>query len=274
MAPSPPRKRRTSTTIRRKQAGTRVTKGIIKYSRQHRPSSINSLPTDVIVEVLARVASSSLTDLFNARLCCKEFLEATEEDYIYENVLISRERFPVIPWHVDEKEISFLRHCMESGNPEALYRQGMVDYFSSMKAETGLQLLKRAAQKGHAEASYVCGIILLCTEGKSSREGLNHLNFIKRASKSKMLKIQVLREKVKGIIRQMWIHSSIDAGARDGGRRPCACGRTHAHCSGARRGWPLDEDEYDEDVMSCEVCSWDREVTLFCNMLYGRPDHL
>ncbi|GAB2297204.1 hypothetical protein Dimus_031317 [Dionaea muscipula] len=58
------------------------------------------------------------------------------------------------------------KRCKECGNAEALYREGMVDYFSHMRIETGIENLKRAANKGHVEASYVYGIILICTERK------------------------------------------------------------------------------------------------------------
>ena len=40
---------------------------------------------------------------------------------------ISIEKFPAIPWwQVKDEVSSFLKACKESGNPEALYRQGMV----------------------------------------------------------------------------------------------------------------------------------------------------
>ena len=40
---------------------------------------------------------------------------------------ISIEKFPTIPWwQVKDEVSSFLKACKESGNPEVLYRQGMV----------------------------------------------------------------------------------------------------------------------------------------------------
>ncbi|XP_058192131.1 uncharacterized protein LOC131309530 [Rhododendron vialii] len=62
--------------------------------------------------------------------------------------------FPVNQWLKSEEVSLFLNRCVVGGNPEALYREGMVEYFSSMRMEFGLEKLRRASEKGHAEASY------------------------------------------------------------------------------------------------------------------------
>ncbi|XP_057495546.1 putative F-box protein At1g67623 [Actinidia eriantha] len=105
-------------------------------------SAIQSLPFDVLVDVLARVASSSSADLFKSKLCCREFLGAAGEGYVLERASI--EKYPVIhQWLKSEKVNSFIHLCAESGNPEAMYRQGMVEYFT-MNMELGAGTFKKS----------------------------------------------------------------------------------------------------------------------------------
>ena len=120
-------------------------------------TSILSLPTEVLSEVLARVASSSSTDLFRAKLwfvlllmiqigrgvflfdmcfsfefngsfllfcSCKLFYEVSDADNIYHRV--SLDKFEIVPWSKNDQVSRFLKKCRESKNPEALYRKGVV----------------------------------------------------------------------------------------------------------------------------------------------------
>ena len=107
--------------------------------------------------MLARVASSSSTDLFRAKLwfvlllmiqigrgvflfdmcfsfafngsfllfcSCKLFYEVSDADNIYQQV--SLDKFEIVPWQKNDKVSRFLKKCRESKNPEALYRKGVV----------------------------------------------------------------------------------------------------------------------------------------------------
>ncbi|KAG5521912.1 hypothetical protein RHGRI_034212 [Rhododendron griersonianum] len=220
---------------------------------------INSLPSDLLVDVLARVASSSFTDLFNSKLCCRDFRGAAEEECVLEQV--SMVGFPVIhQWLKSEKVSWFLNQCVQIGNPEALYRQGMVEYFSSMRMESGLEKLRRASEKGHAEASYVYGIILVCMGGQSSVEGLKLLNAMKGSTTSQSTRFAIFqdcRKRIEAVIRTMWINNHL-AGRQ---RRSCC----HENTSRLKQTW--EGRSQVEDDASCESCKWDREVSLFCDML-------
>ncbi|KAJ6757033.1 hypothetical protein OIU74_026315 [Salix koriyanagi] len=217
------------------------------------------IPKDLLTEVLARVASTSFSDLFTAKLSCKEFLEAASENYILEHITI--EKFPVIPWRISHGASSFLDRCKENGNPEALFRQGMVEFFSSKKPESGFQHLKNAAIKGHAEAKYICGIILVCHGGQSKQEGIELLSSLKNC-RSRHRSVKECRNRIKGILQSMWIDKS-EAG--NGPEEPKNHGRT-CNCSKfTNRGW-IEEEEY----TTCDYCVWDHEATLFCKILRAR----
>lgn len=228
-----------------------------KRRRSQRRPVVGSLPGDLLIDVLARVASSSFTDLFNAKLCCRDFLGAAEDESIFQHVSI--DKFPVIHWFPpSDALLSFLNRCVDKGNPEAMFRQGMIEFFSLARIETGLEYLKRATEKGHVEATYVYGMILLSRGGQSSQQGLNILNSMK-VSRSNYLKIRECRAKIKAIVREMWINNSISLNEVG-----CKCQDRNNNLSIRKRKF---EDE--EDVISCDACGWYREVISFCKIVDG-----
>ncbi|KAJ0037557.1 hypothetical protein Pint_23663 [Pistacia integerrima] len=148
-------------------------------SRNKVGTSIESLPKEVMTTVLALVASKSLTDLINAKLSCKYLLQISDDDFIFEKA--SMDKFSIFPWWNMTKQVSrFLKRCEEGGNPEWLYILGLYEYFSMSKTDHGLNYLKRAADKGHVESSYVYSIILVCSGGELKQHGLKLLASLKR----------------------------------------------------------------------------------------------
>ncbi|KAL4627575.1 hypothetical protein ACB092_05G175200 [Castanea dentata] len=173
-----------------------------KYKRNFHSSSIKSLQNKLLTEVLGHVASTSFTDLFNVKLSCKYFLEVAKDDYIFQR--ISLEKFPIVPLCISNEASSFLKRCEEFGNPESLFRQRVIDYFSLMMIESELVYLKRAAEKGHSEATYVYEIILLCSEDQLKQEGLKILSSLKMTKSSGL---KECRKRMRTVMRDMWISS-------------------------------------------------------------------
>ncbi|XP_028078869.1 putative F-box protein At1g67623 [Camellia sinensis] len=129
--------------------------------------------------------------------------------------------------------------------------------------ESGLEHLKRAAEKGHVEASYVYGMILHSRGGQSTKQGLKLLNAMNNTcSNSKSLRIQECRERIKAIIHTMWINNHMVSQQTNF----CCHGKTQSIT--VRETWRGRVEE--DDNMSGEACEWDREVNLLCNMLMGR----
>ncbi|XP_027109155.1 putative F-box protein At1g67623 [Coffea arabica] len=142
-------------------------------------TSISSLPKELVSEVLARVAVSSSTDLFRAKLCCKVFCEVSEENYIYQRV--SLDKFEISPWRKNHKVSMFLDKCRRSKNPEALYRKRVVDYFRGNNPESALECLEEAARSGHDEAAYALGIIFVFGGDELKRKGMTLLSAMKKS---------------------------------------------------------------------------------------------
>ncbi|KAK2636704.1 hypothetical protein Ddye_031496 [Dipteronia dyeriana] len=191
--------------------------------------NIKYLPKDLLTHVLARVASGSIADLFNVEQSCRDFLEVGNDNYVLQHACM--DSFHVVPWLRSYMASLFLRRCRESGNAEALFRQGMLEYFTLLETESGLVLLQRAAHKGHIEATYVVGILLLSLshcENKLRRQGLNLLSCLKRRH---CFRVEQCRKRMKHVVSNLWIHYNVNVDIRT-----CNCWNT------CRRGW--EEDNY------------------------------
>ncbi|XP_058780248.1 putative F-box protein At1g67623 [Vicia villosa] len=217
-------------------------------------SSIQSLPRDLLLDMLISVTSQSFVDLYSMKLCCRNFLQVEEENYVLQKVSLNQ--FPLIQWFPNKKELSFLARCKESGNIESLFREGFLKYFSYPNGNIGgLERLKTAAQKGHKEAIYIYGMIMLCSKDYESRkEGLKHMRSL-RMSKC----IMITRKKVQYLTSSLWRNNGLLA------RNQTPLCDSKDTCKGWRvkKGrWLLFDDE-DDDIESCEACRWDHELEFF-----------
>lgn len=216
-------------------------------------TSIESLPHALLTEVMAQVASTSLVDLSRLKLSCKYFLQAADDDFVFEHA--SLDKFYVV-WPMTDRHASlFLMRCKKSGNPEALYRQGMHDYFSLGLTNSGFRLLKRAADKKHPEATYVYTIImLLCCGSQFKKQGFELLSSLKST-----YGIRECRTKIRaGVINSLWIRNITVDQHGEYSAETCDCLRTRM------RGW---DDGLDKLIGSCESCLCVTEVNFFCDLL-------
>ncbi|KAK0574366.1 hypothetical protein LWI29_022548 [Acer saccharum] len=203
--------------------------------------NIKSLPKELLTDVLACVASGSVADLFNMERSCKDLLEVGNDDYVLQHACM--DSFPVAPWPISDEASLFLGRCRESSNAEALFRQAVFKYFTLLETESGLELLQRAAQNGHVEATYMCGILLLSLsrgDNRLRRQGLKLLACLRR----QRFKVEECRKRVKRVVSSLWIHNNnINVFIT----RTCSCWNTRS------RGW--EEDDYGDTCS--ESCFWD-----------------
>ncbi|PHT65465.1 hypothetical protein T459_29890 [Capsicum annuum] len=137
-----------------KRRGSKRTNKVIK---ENFCSSIESLPNELLTDIVARVASRSFKNFINVKLSCKVFDELANERYVYQKATLVD--FPIAPWEKQTQEKiskvnSFMELCRECENTEALYRKGVLDYFKDDEAEVALEFLKRAENGGHVGACF------------------------------------------------------------------------------------------------------------------------
>ncbi|XP_061349138.1 putative F-box protein At1g67623 [Gastrolobium bilobum] len=235
-------------------------------NKKHRCMFLEVLPNELLVEIIAKVASSSIVDLCRVKLTCKQFLHAAEDDYVYQHV--SMDKFPLVPlaWFTNEKILSFFKRCRESKNLEILYRDGMVQYFKSMRVKSGLENLKKAALGGQDEAKYVyCMLLMMCCEDQQERKhgfdlfySLKTFNCVSRC-----------RERVKSFIKSMWgINNLI---VRNHKLSLChsntCCNSVRLQKLSRRWSWLVEDEDGDGDNgISCQYCDGNYELSLFCKM--------
>ncbi|XP_061347976.1 uncharacterized protein LOC133293424 [Gastrolobium bilobum] len=163
--------------------------------------SLVSLPSDLLLLIFGKVAYDSIEDITNIKLTCIGFLRLVETDYVYERVSLDKfavgplervtnakpflHRVRVIGDDEDDaffnplqvlkrkRQVYFLQRCRECGNPEVLYREGLVNYFretsSSEMQAVALEGIRTAALKDHQEAKYACSIILMAGVDEDQR---------------------------------------------------------------------------------------------------------
>ncbi|XP_022756707.1 putative F-box protein At1g67623 [Durio zibethinus] len=234
---------------------------------------VGSLPKEMLSEILMHAASNSVNDFVNVKLSCKAFLEASNYDHIFENV--SMKKLSFVPWRKSEKH--FLKRCKDARNAEALYRKGMVNYFSRRNAESGLRYLKKAVEKGHVEAIYTYGIILICLGGELRKQGLQALsssNLMTSCSK-RSFKIASCRSKTKKFLSSMWVYVSLDEPKEycvNNAKVVCCNCDDHdvaprPNClSSEGQSWEASNNLVD-NLPCCDSCFWNREAALFCSIL-------
>ena len=129
-------------------ADLRVKKGSNKKHGSVSVTTIKSLPKELQVEIFAKVATRSVFDHCMIKLCCKEFLRAAEDNYVYRHASMENFALVPLPWFKgNNKEFPFLKRCRESGNSEILYREGMLQYFTSSEgAMCGITILLHQIQ--------------------------------------------------------------------------------------------------------------------------------
>ncbi|EYU26998.1 hypothetical protein MIMGU_mgv1a013775mg [Erythranthe guttata] len=187
-------------------------------------SMFDSIPHELVSEVLSRVASSSIKDIFNAKLSCKMLNEIAKDMYVYQRV--SLDEVPIIPWKpISQEQETFLNTCLQSENPESLYRQAVLDYFNKTNLESTCMHLQKAVKNGHTGALYVTCIVLLFSGNEElKQQGIN-------------------------ILKMIWVKNPVLL-------EPPVCCTTRDHHHRKSR-WS----EVEEDV-TCEACVADQEINL------------
>ncbi|KAK4372404.1 hypothetical protein RND71_007788 [Anisodus tanguticus] len=225
-------------------------------------SSIESLPNELLIEIVAKIASVSFKNYINVKLSCKVFHEVANERYVYQNATLAE--FPIEPsWEKRKQEkinklTSFVELCRECGNTEALYRKGVMDFFKDDRPELALEFLKRAAKGGHVGAFYVIGIIMVFMGGDYKKKGIMLIGNMKQTKPLRKI-TREYRNKLVEILRIIWVNNPLVLG-----QRPTPC--TIQHQRIRSNGW--DSEDEDEDIdFHCDACSCDVEIAYIVNVL-------
>ncbi|KAI4382814.1 hypothetical protein MLD38_008727 [Melastoma candidum] len=164
-------------------------------------SNVNKLPTEMVVDILANVAADSFDAFFSAKQCCKFFVRASEDDFIYKRLTLN-----VLPdklWWTPKKAKALVRRCISCGNAEALYWQGLFEFFSTLNLDEGINLIREAAREGDVGALYILGVIYVCSDDAQLKRGGGEI--LKKVHREG--KVSECREKFQRVIESMWMNN-------------------------------------------------------------------
>lgn len=227
--------------------------------RQTRRSytTIYNLPKDLLIEIIAKVAANSISDLHKAKVCCKDFLHATDEDYIYQHATL--EKFNKIHPSITDKTVAFFKRCMNCGNLESFLLKGMRDFFTFGKIDSGLESIKKAFQGGNTDAMYIYGMIHICSNDEEKiKEGLTILRSMRMST---TISIVRSRDRVLRYYQDMWVRKRLEYDRRLCYSHPIP--RRWTTFPPMIKSPPSDDDENKYIQLSCDFCLGDHELQSF-----------
>lgn len=261
-----------------------VSSSSFKNSHKTATMSLNSLPNDLLVEIFSRVASSSLSETHNLQLVSRSIRNLCNDQYVIERLPLHEiDLFPWFHRNRNRNRESFSRlfkRCLRNGNPEALYRKGLVSCFSldnkyfrldsdDEQGHKRIAYLAKAAEKGNKKAQYVYGMILICLGDKARKQkGFKVLScLIKPLMSSTKKEMEKLRKSIRDNI--LWRGKPMMRQLKGRYvRENCNCdGRTKTFLAKSCdwNGYGKDNDIITSSSSACEICLWHYEVQLFLN---------
>ncbi|KAK4736106.1 hypothetical protein R3W88_010367 [Solanum pinnatisectum] len=202
-----------------------------KLIKENFSSSIESLPNELLIDIVARVASFSFKNFINVKLSCKVLNEISNERYVYQKAILVD--FPIDPsWQKDKEEKI----------KKSYFFHGM-DFFKNDRPELAVELLKQPAKGGHIGACI--GVMLI--------GNMKETETLRKVTRE-------CRKSLEEILKNIWVKNPLFLG-----ERPTRCTIQHQHRV-RRNGWPLDSD--DEHVnFHCHACSCDVKIAYIISVL-------
>ncbi|KAG5011128.1 hypothetical protein JHK87_019643 [Glycine soja] len=203
----------------------------------------------------------STSDLCNVKQCCEEFLDAAEDDHVYQQASLEKFALAPLAWFTSDSESLFLKRCKETGNTEIVYREAMVEYFTSSRVESGLENLKKVAMEGHDEEKSAC--FFMCSEDEGEKKQGFDIFCSFKASTSIIMKC---RNRVKAFVQSMWVNNKAVIRNRKTSFCPSVTCNSERLNKLSRWTSSSEDEEAGSNAISCECCRVDYELGLFCNI--------
>lgn len=158
-----------------------------------------------------------------------------------------------------------MKRCRDNKNPEALYREGVVQFFGRSRLEIAIKCLEEATNSGHMGAYYAMAVIyLLSGDELKKQKGIRIVGEIIKSNGAR-IKLMDYRANLILILRTIWKNLLVY------NRRPVCCTMMQQHkLKQKKTGW-LSDDEIiggeDKDGNICEACASDFEIQLIRSVL-------
>ncbi|CAH2064690.1 unnamed protein product [Thlaspi arvense] len=137
-------------------------------------SLLEDLPQDLLGDIISRAAESGRLNVRHCMEASMGLAKATEDKRVHKKLNLRPLAFnPLATLHQYEK---LMEKCLENGNAEAHYIEGIKEYFYYNNITTGLHHLQATAEGSYDNGIYLYGIIMLCRG--QTEEGKNYLDLL------------------------------------------------------------------------------------------------
>ncbi|KAF2588537.1 hypothetical protein F2Q70_00039153 [Brassica cretica] len=129
-------------------------------STQNSLSLIESLPQELLAEILARVASSSVEDISHCLTVSRTISSAVQDDHVIKRLNLRPQAMnPMLTFH---RYQHLMVKAINSDNPAAHYTEGIKQFFTYDNRTIGLLHLKKSAGGSYDNGAYLYGILMSC----------------------------------------------------------------------------------------------------------------
>lgn len=133
-------------------------------------NAFDALPDDLLVSIMMSVSSTatSPSDLINIMITCKRLYLMGLHRLVLANAALAALAVKASRW--SDGAHRFLKRCADSGNAEACFILGMIQFFCLRNRSRGVFLMAKAAMVSHAGALHSLAIIQFNGSGGSRKD--------------------------------------------------------------------------------------------------------
>ncbi|CAH8355168.1 unnamed protein product [Eruca vesicaria subsp. sativa] len=124
------------------------------------PSLLKALPQNLLSDILARVAASSVRDLAPCLLVAPIISSAVHDDHVIKNLNLRRQAMNSLVTFYHFQKV--MKKSIKSDHPAAHYVEGIKQFFIYDNRSKGLLHLKKASEGSYDNDTYLYGILKLC----------------------------------------------------------------------------------------------------------------
>ncbi|KAJ1685795.1 hypothetical protein LUZ63_017185 [Rhynchospora breviuscula] len=133
-----------------------------RMKKAKRPTLLNMLPEDAIVEIVSQLVSSSpqpFADLYSLKSSCKAFFVASKDKMVKQRIALERDIFGLTWMATNDECMAVLNSCGDAGNAEANFMLALINIFKKDDINRGAEFLKKASSNDHKAAFYMMNIL-------------------------------------------------------------------------------------------------------------------
>ncbi|XP_024006630.1 uncharacterized protein LOC112083128 [Eutrema salsugineum] len=153
-------------------------------------ANLESLPSDLLYEILLKISSNSYADLCLAKVSSKTLNNISNEAGFLRNVDLINIILPW-KWDVHGRVGAFFSRCLAAGNPSAQLRRGLSLIFFEHNLQAGCDFIQMASDNGFLMGKYCHTMLHLTMDGTSEV-----FNSVKALSREDAKKMRLTMEKI------------------------------------------------------------------------------